>query len=339
MTRLALFLCCLMVLPGCAARGVMSVVPQEAGSAGVVQPVFVASNRHAAANTPNALEMLFGQDFGDSRNFRMHYARVGVSIPPTHAEGRIEWPGSAPPNPAQHFVTVEQTLYDDAPSFLAALKAAEPPGATEVVVFVHGFNVNNAEAVYRLAQIAHDFEARVPVVTYSWPSAGSPRGYVYDRDSVIFSRDGLEALLRMLTEDNRRVLLMAHSMGSQLVMETLRQISISGHRAPLERISGVALISPDIDEDVFVQQAHRIRPFPQPFALMVSRQDRALNLSSLLTGTPSRLGSIDNPARLRGLPVQVIDLSGYRGWDRSGHSTAFTAPAAIQLLKGLGVGG
>lgn len=338
-TRAVLILCLTMLLPGCAARGVMTVMPGAGAADAVVQPVFVASNRRSAAETPNTLDVLFGQDFGESRDPTLRYARVDVSIPASHAEGQIEWPGKEAPDPARHFVATDQRLYDDGGAFLRALDAAQPGGAREVVVFVHGFNVNNAEAIYRLAQIANDFEAKVPVVAYSWPSAGSPRGYVYDRDSVIFSRDGLESLLRMLTFHDRRVLIVAHSMGSQLVMETLRQISISGERRPLHHISGVALISPDIDEDVFVRQAARIKPFPQPFALMVSKRDRALDLSALLTGTPSRLGSIDDPGRLGNLPVQVIDLTAYSGRDRTGHNTAFTAPAAIHLLKTLGAGG
>jgi esterase/lipase superfamily enzyme len=202
------------------------------------------------------------------------------------------------------------------------------------VLFVHGYNVDNAEAVYRLAQIAHDYDAEQPVIAFSWPSAGNPRGYAYDRDSVVYSRDMLEALLVALSA-RRDVLIVAHSMGSQLTMETLRQMAIGDNGAVLKRLSGVALISPDIDEDVFRRQASRIVPFPQPFLIAVSARDRVLNLAAFLTGKPSRLGSIDDPARLSGLPVRVVDLTGVAGGDRGGHLTAFTAPAAIRLLRGL----
>ena len=130
--------------------------------------------------------------------------------------------------------------------------------------------------------------------------------------------------------------IIAHSMGGQLVMETLRQMAISGRGQALRHVSGVALISPDIDEDVFKRQASRIAPFPQPFMIMVSSNDRVLELSALLTGKPARLGSIEDPARLAPLPVEVIDLSNIAGGDRVGHSTAFTAPAAIRLLRDLG---
>ena len=181
----------------------------------------------------------------------------------------------------------------------------------------------------------HHYQAPVPVLAYSWASAGSPQGYVYDRDSVIFSRDGLEDLLASLAAEGWQITVIAHSMGSQLVMETLRQISIAGRRGVLDNIEAVALISPDIDADVFVQQARRIKPFPQPFVMMVSAHDRALGLSAWLTGTPARLGAIRSSDRLGGLPVEIIDLSAVEGGDTAGHATAFTAPAAIRMLRKL----
>lgn len=325
MTRAIFILCVSTLLAACAARGVITVVPGE-GRGATVQSVFIATNRNPAANGSTGL---FRQEFGESRDDMLRYARIDVSIPSDHVPGQIEWPGSQKPDPTRHFVTRAEQRFAGPSGFLADL------GAQDVVLFVHGFNVNNAEAVYRLAQIAHDFEAKSPVIAYSWPSAGSPRGYAYDRDSVIFSRDDLEILLTELTQGRRSVTVIAHSMGSQLVMETFRQMSISGAQDALDNIAGVALISPDIDEDVFVRQAQRIKPFPEPFMLLVSTRDRVLNLSALLTGKPNRLGSIQDPSRLGDLPVKVVDLSDIEGGDFSGHSTAFTAPAAIALLRDL----
>lgn len=331
MTRLLLVLLVMAGLQGCAARGVIGLAPGGAVPGGDLRAVFLATNRTVGDGR------LADQDFGAARDATLRFARMDISIPPGHAPGRIEWPGRATPDPARHFVTRTRQGYASQARFLSAIDAAMPRGRNEVVLFVHGYNVNNAEAVYRLAQIAHDYEADLPVVAYSWPSAGDPRGYVYDRDSVIFSRDGLEQLLAGLTANNRRVLIVAHSMGSQLVMEVLRQMSIAGRDAVLRNLSGVALISPDIDEDVFLQQARRIRPFPQPFMVMVSSRDRVLDVSAFLTGKPTRVGSISDPERLDTvLPVDVIDLSDVEGGDRGGHMTAFTAPAAIARLRELG---
>jgi esterase/lipase superfamily enzyme len=329
MTRFSVFLVVALTISACAPRGVLvfGQIPQG----GDVQRVYVATNRSPADVTPAS-----GQAFSGERDVGMHYARFDISVPPGHEIGNIEWPARAESvNADRHFVVADARKYARAPDFLKAVEADVPAGRNEVVVMVHGFNVNDAEATYRLAQTAYDYQAELPVISYSWPSAGEAQGYVYDRDSVFFARDSLETLLNQLTENGQDVLLIAHSMGSQLVMETLRQMSIGGNTRPFKRISGVVLISPDIDEEVFLLQAQRIHPFPQPFSRLVSGRARLLNLSALLTGKPERLGSVRNPAHLDGLGVTVIDLTDVEGGDIGGHSTAFTSPEAIRLLSPL----
>lgn len=334
MTRaiFVLFLSVNLVLVGCGPRGFITLVPTAKTDAveATVQTVFIATDRRIEGTGPDGL---IEQRFGEARDPHLRFGRIDISVPPVHVPGQIEWPGNRPPDPELHFVARAGTRYANEHAFFRDI----PRGDTgTVVLFVHGFNVNNAEAIYRLAQIAHDYKTETPVVSFSWPSAGDARGYVYDRDSVIFARDDLETLLVGLARDGRRTVILAHSMGGQLVMETLRQMSISGKGDALRPIDGVALISPDIDEDVFLRQAKRITPFPQPFMLMVSKRDKALGLAALITGKPSRLGSIEDPSRLEGLPIEIIDLSDIEGGDRAGHSTAFTAPAAIRLLQDLG---
>lgn len=320
MTRCLLILC-LAALAACAPRGAFHLVRGAEGDA--VRQVFVTSNRLPLVD--------HGVQFTPERGSALSFGRVDVSIPTSHADGRIEWPHGDTPDPQRHFVVSAAYAYPRMDAFLGALDAA-PGGRDEVIVFVHGYNTNSSEATFRLAQMAHDFDAKVPVISFSWPSEGLASGYAYDRDSVIYSRDALEDLLLALTR-GRRVMVVAHSMGSQLVMEVLRQISIAGQGAALRRISGVALISPDIDPEVFKAQARRIRPFPQPFLLMTSARDKILDLSAWIAGRPRRLGAITSAEGLEGLPVIIVDLTDYAEPRGSGHQTAFTAPAAIELLR------
>ena len=136
--------------------------------------------------------------------------------------------------------------------------AASTPGQ-EAVVFVHGYNNGFAKAAYRHAQVAWDYELKGPQIHFSWSSAANPFEYTYDRDSVLIARDALATLLRrLLREDGLRVSLVGHSMGGLLIMETLRQIALSGDRALLDRLSATTLISPDIDMDLFRAQAHAL---------------------------------------------------------------------------------
>ncbi len=320
------------VLAGCAPRGILEYADTGTLPGQSLRSVFVATDRRPVTGTSGPLAE---QRFGPIRDPRLHYARLDIGIPPTHREGGIEWPVSAGVDPARQFIVVDAARYEDSGPWLDEIDRHGSPTSDEVVLFVPGYNTTHARAVYRTAQIAEDFDARQPVVVFSWPSAGMPGRYIYDRDSVIFARDGLERLLRDLTRSGERtVTIVAHSMGSQLVMETLRQLSIAGDRQTLSQVSAVALLSPDIDEDVFLAQARRIDPFPQPFVLMVSARDRVLELAAWLVGRPSRLGSIEDPGRLAGLPVTVVDLTGLgEGGLPGGHSTAFTAPAAIALIR------
>lgn len=329
--RFCLFLIVAGALSGCASRGVLSFPEGPVPGAAVLQPVFVAANRQKTATVPDV------PVFSEKRDEDLTFRQVTVSIPPVHQTGRIEWAETARADPGQHFVVAQSTALPTPSAFLDAIRAQQEAKTREVLVFVHGYNTNDAEGIYRLAQIAHDFQASSPVLLYSWPSAGDPRGYVYDRDSVYFSRDGLESLLVHLTQDGGfDVLLVAHSLGGQLVMETLRQLSLSGQGHVLDSLTGVGLISPDIDEDVFLRQAKRIAPFPEPFLLVVSSRDRVLGLSARLSGKPTRLGSISDPSALGAVPVEVVDLTQFqeRG-DGAGHNTAFAVPAAIERLRGL----
>lgn len=276
-----------------------------------------------------------GPSFGKQRLRGLRYLHLDVSIPPTHRMGEIEWPKGSP-DAATDFVVTGSHVYRDARGMIGAMKRHTP--GNETVVFVHGYNNTFSDAVYRFAQIRTDFGVTGPGVLYSWPSAGDPRGYAYDRDSVLNSRDDFESALEALTAGpGERVLLLAHSMGAHLVMETLRQAALSGNRRVLDRISGVVLMSPDIDPDLFRSQAEAIGRLPQPFLIFVSRADRALTLSGLLTGRKPRLGVIEGPEQIQGVQgVQVIDFTALGAAENGlGHSVPVTSPVAIRVLRGM----
>jgi esterase/lipase superfamily enzyme len=155
-------------------------------------------------------------------------------------------------------------------------------------------------------------------------------GYVYDRDSVVFARDGLEDLIReTVAAGATRITLVAHSMGSFLSMEVLRDIALRDGRV-MPQIRGVVLISPDIDVEVFRMQAKDIGTLPQPFLIFGSDRDRVLRLSALITGQSGRLGSLDSVEQLSDLEVTYLDVGAFS--QGSGHFVPGTSPALIQLL-------
>src|SRR4029077_13430041 len=192
-----------------------------------------------------------------------------------------------------------------------------------VLIFVHGFNTRFEEAVYRFAQIVHDARVNVAPVLFTWPSGGNVTDYVYDHDSAVYSRDALEAVLQALVKDPNvdSISILAHSMGNYLAIESLRQMAIRD-RGVSPKIRDVMLASPDIDIDVFRRQIAEIDAGPRPgqFTLFISRDDRALSLSSFLARDSTRLGALDPSkepynAILAQARVQVVDLTGMASGD------------------------
>lgn len=328
MLRLTLVLA-LALTAACAPRGAITLAP-EAAAVGAVRPVFLGTTR--------AIDPKTGE-FGGDRSETLALARYDVSVPPERALGDIRFPRrGAAPDPRRDFVTVAEARHDAPDRFradLARALAENPRGGREAVIFVHGFNNTFAEGLYRLAQLSHDLELPGVAMHYSWPSAAQPLGYVYDRDSATIARDGLEQLIaqvRLAGAD--RIVLIAHSMGSLLMMETLRQMAIRGDTASLSRIAGVILISPDIDVDVFRAQARAMGALPQPFLIFGSDRDRVLTLSARLTGQAERLGNLRDLSRVADLKVTYLDTAAFA--EGAGHFTLATSPLLIRLLGRIG---
>ncbi len=263
----------------------------------------------------------------------MLFEKITVSIPHSHQPGQIEWPKGTP-DASTDFVTLAMQSYPTINSFASHISKADN-NTNEILLFVHGYNMRHSEAVYQLAQVSHDFDIPSQTMLFSWPSAGIPPGYLYDRDSVLIARDQLEAVIRALTQKHgRKVILLGHSMGNLLIMETLRQIEISGNFDGRDKIGALIMVSPDIDGELFYTQASRLKQMPQPAIIIAARQDKALRLSALLTGRSNRLGSQTDRSAVRDLPITIIDATDLGGRGRN-HDIALTSPAAISVLKKL----
>ncbi|MCB1389560.1 MAG: alpha/beta fold hydrolase [Rhodobacteraceae bacterium] len=270
---------------------------------------------------------------GWARNPQVTYGRYVVSIPPDREAGQIprQRPRQAP-DPERHFMLAE-AIEETPETFVADLRgelALQASNQHEAVIFVHGFNTAFIEGVYRTAQLDYDLNIPGVMLHYSWPSLGAPLAYAHDRDSALFARDGLIDMMHQVRSAGpRRTILIAHSMGSHLVMESLRQMALT-HDPALSGIGGVILISPDVDVELFRQQVHSIGRLPEPFLIVTSQRDRILALSASLTGERSRLGNLPDATEVEGLGVTLIDVSAFG--QGAGHFTAGSSPALIGLL-------
>jgi esterase/lipase superfamily enzyme len=264
----------------------------------------------------------------------LNYAVIDVNVPPAREPGLVQL-SRGEPDPRTDFLTAGINAYADRAAFRAAAREllGGGRGREEVVVTIHGFNNTMGDSVFRTAQMAVDYGMDGPVFHYAWPSRGVPLGYAADRDAALLARAGLEQMLDDLHEAGAKdIMLVAHSMGTQLTMEVLRQMALRDNAATLSAIGGVTLISPDIDPALFRAQARDIGRLPDPFVIFVSRRDPALRLSARLTGHENRLGNITSLDEVAGLDVTVIDLSGASD-AASQHLAAATSPTMIAFLR------
>lgn len=320
------------LLSACAGRpeGVLIPTNQSAPGASTVD-VMVATTR-APSQSPGVL-------FSGERGERPKLTEISVSIPPDSQRqvGHVQWPKRLPPNPEREFATVSVTPMEgdrEAHRWLSEHLTK----SRRVMVFVHGFNNRYEDAVYRFAQIVHDSKADAAPVLFTWPSRASIFDYAYDKESTNYSRDALEDLLRSIARERNvgEITVMAHSMGSWLTVEALRQMAIrDGHVAT--KITNVILASPDLDVDVFGKQWSEMGEHRPRFTLFVSRDDRALSLSRRISGNVDRLGQIDPTAEpyrteFEKTGITVIDLTALKGGDRLNHGKFAESPEVVRLI-------
>ncbi len=189
---------------------------------------------------------------------------------------------------------------------------AQAANGKDVLLYVHGYNETFESAVAGAAQLSDGVAWRGRTALFTWPSGGRIIAYQYDRESAMWSRDGFEDALKALAANPTigRVHIVAHSMGTLLTLETLRQLRRSGGDTVMNKIGAVVLASPDIDIDQFEQTVRGLGPAASRLTVISATNDRALAVSARLAGGVARAGSAERE-RLTALGVRVADASDF----------------------------
>ncbi|AOO84415.1 hypothetical protein BHK69_12620 [Bosea vaviloviae] len=311
-------------------RSLLLTASEKQGDAVGKLRIFVATTREAA-DLP--------QYFNGERGPKLAFAKLDITVPRAHKTGELELPDiGAAADPAKHFAVVDVNRLD-LPPIVAEVKREiqrRPASERDVLVFVHGYNTNFADAAYRFAQIIYDSGFKGVPVLFTWPSRGQLLQYPYDRESAFYSRDFLEANLHAISRDlgTTRIDILAHSMGTLLTLEAVRQAAIRGDGSFGGKLRDIILAAPDVDLDVFRTQMRQIK---RPVTVFVSADDRALAFSRRFAGDKTRLGAISAKdteivAELGKLGARIIDLSEISTDDRLNHAKFASSPKIVQLI-------
>ncbi|MFT5299719.1 MAG: esterase/lipase superfamily enzyme [Mariniblastus sp.] len=263
-----------------------------------------------------------------------------VTIPKNHERGIIERPSllrfEFKEDQAKHIVLTQATelaldvYYDQMQHDLA--NSAAP----DLLIFIHGFNVDFDSAVRRTAQISTDLSFEGVSVCYSWPSQASLMAYSVDENNVTWTTSHLRDFLIELSEQSgaRSINVIAHSMGNRALTASLAQLNLVTPQEKLPLLDQVVLAAPDVDADHFRNElAPQIANVANQVTLYASSDDQALAVSKYLHGGYARAG--ESGTNLVVTPgVETIDVSGI---DLSllGHSYYGTSQSILKDLFGV----
>jgi esterase/lipase superfamily enzyme len=210
---------------------------------------------------------------------------------------------------------------------------AQAGGGGDVLIYVHGFNQTFETAALDAARLADGIKFRGQTMAFSWPSKAELLDYAYDRDSAMWSRDAFERVLSSIVSapGSGRVHIVAHSMGTMLTLESLRQLYAHYGDTVTGRIGAVVFAAPDIDMDVFSAAISRIGPLAGKITVVTATNDRALELSGRLAGGVTRVGAAEKAAIER-LGVRVIDASD-AGWGIINHDLFLSNAGVQQVIR------
>lgn len=187
----------------------------------------------------------------------------------------------------------------------------EKAAGRDLLIYVHGFNETFESATLGVANFSHGVQFKGVTALFTWPSKGALLDYGYDRESALWSRDAFDELLETVAKEPviGRIHIVAHSMGTLLTMEALRQLHARTGEQYTGKFGAIVLASPDIDVDVFTQAVSKLGYIAKKITVITSTDDRALDLSRRLAGGVTRLGAAES-SQIRALGVNVVDATG-----------------------------
>ena len=169
-------------------------------------------------------------------------------------------------------------------------KAADDTRHGDIIVFVHGFNVDFQSAVaahHKMAKAAADNGFLGQFISFDWPSKGLVFAYLSDREHARLAANALVtsgiSLLRDAQTQNCRINLhvMAHSMGCFVVQQAF--IWSYQDVPPDWRVGQLILVAADVDATVFSADTPTAKAFAAHAGRLTAycnRYDKALAVSN-----------------------------------------------------------
>ena len=256
--------------------------------------------------------------FGENDTFSVQHGVALVSIPDAYRPGRDDTRGlcrfftavgfGCKKNQSNAVMLAEINPMDPGSwkAQVDALIGADPD--VEGLVYVHGYNNSFADAAIRTAKLVHGTGFPGVAFTYDWPSQTTVPGYAADYTAARRSIPDFKRFLLRIADSTKiaKMAIVAHSMGTQLVSEAIRELA---SERPALKFGPIVLAAADMDSATFVEQlAASVSAGGAPVTLYASSRDRVIQLSSDVVNAARRVGS-GPPAVILYPRIDYVDAS------------------------------
>ncbi len=238
-----------------------------------------------------------GEDtsYGTTRDHALHVGKAEISIPFKHKKGELNRPNwfenlILGESPKKHFTILssrEKTIEAFENDLKQKLADSE---ASDVLLFIHGYNNTSKQALMRAAQLGYDLNFKGATTAFTWPSLGTVGGYVADMDTAKLSAEYLRQFIKLILQTQpKNLFIIAHSMGNVVLTDALLKMK-QRNEFPENVIREIILAAPDIDKDVFEREIIPEIGGAARITLYASENDKALLASERFRSGYDRVG-------------------------------------------------
>ncbi len=216
----------------------------------------------------------------------------------------------------------------------------------EILIFVHGFNVEFEESIYRIAQIHYDLKFQGISIVYSWP-AGPKEGFLsnllindtysinqnHAKISVPIFKEFIKELLLKINKDSK-IYLIVHSMGHQIVIPSL--VEIVKENTFNKKFKDIIFNAPDYPIQDFIENSKYLKQIANRITIYCSPKDNAL-VASETVNKNRRVGQCYKIDGIDVINVQRVDspILGIGGLGHGYYSSRSILTDLYQLTLGI----
>ena len=297
--------------------------------------VFVVTNRKLKTANFGCTNNQFGVELDNS----VHFGICKINVPKNHSTGEVNLSRDNRQSSHQYFKFLNSKSLPESTVIDFFKKTKRTP-----LVFVHGFNVRYEDAVLRAAQIAYDLKYQGPIIVFSWPAGAGDgffdekmitRTYESNRKSAKGTIQIFKNFLNDLKTNDLKINLMVHSMGHQVVLPALEELTKSNIDKNKNVINELILNAPDFEASEFLKLIDTIKETTKRITLYCSYNDKAMVVSESYNKN-ERLGACTFSENLDSINVSLIDAPTMGlGLGHSYYSSRAILGDVFQVLLGI----